>query len=74
MFGVNATEAFLVALWLIGIGCAVAGCAHGRHGLRGAALIVVAVVVPVLGSLLAVAVYVTHLRGTPQHADPPVLR
>ena len=74
MFGVNATEAFLVALWFIGTGCAVANYAQGQRGLRGAVLIAVAAVVPVLGSLTAVAVFVTNLRRRPQHADPPIAR
>ncbi len=63
MFAVTATEALLLVLWLIGVGCAVAVYTDGRRGLRGVALIAVAVVVPVLGSLLAVAVFAVHGRG-----------
>jgi multisubunit Na+/H+ antiporter MnhG subunit len=71
MFGINGVEALFVVLWLVGIACAVAD--HQR-GHRRAVLIAVAVVVPVLGSLLAVAVFAAHYRGGAHHVDPPVTR
>ena len=74
MFAINGTEALLVALWLIGVACAVANYTHGHRGLRAVALIAAAVVVPVLGSLLAVAVFAVHKRGRVQHPDHPVTR
>jgi L-cystine uptake protein TcyP (sodium:dicarboxylate symporter family) len=78
MFAINGTEALLSALWLIGLVCAVASYSQGRRGLGGAALIAAAVVVPVLGSLLAVAVFVMqrlfvmHMRGRVHRGDHPV--
>jgi hypothetical protein len=74
MFGINGTEALLVALWFIGIASAIAAYVNGHRGLRGVMLIAVAVVVPVLGSLLAVAVFAMHVRREAQHADHPVTR
>lgn len=74
MFAMNGTEALLAALWLIGIACSVANYTHGHRGLSGVTLIAAAVVVPVLGSLLAVAVFVMHVRGGAQHADHPLTR
>ncbi len=74
MFGINGTEAVLVALWFIGVASAIATYAHGHRGLRGAMLIAIAVVVPVLGSLLAVAVFALHMRREARHADHPVTR
>jgi hypothetical protein len=70
VFAINGTEAVLTALWLIGTALAVANYTRGHRGLRGVALIAAAVVVPVLGSLLAVAVFAMHLRGGAQHAGP----
>lgn len=74
MFAINGAEALLAALWLIGVVCAVANLARGRRGPSGVALLAAAIVVPVLGSLLAVAVFVMHMRGTADRADPPVAR
>lgn len=72
MFALTGSEALLAALWLLGVGCAVAAYTHGRRGLRGVALIAAAAVVPVLGSLLAVAVFAMHMRGSARRADHQV--
>jgi hypothetical protein len=74
VFAINGTEALLVALWLVGVACAIANHTHGRRGLRGVALIAAAVVVPVLGSLLAVTVFAMHTRGGAHRADHPATR
>ncbi len=70
MFAINGTEAVLAVLWLVGTACAVADYIRGHRGLRGVALIAAAVVVPVLGSLLAVAVFAMNMRGGAEHAGP----
>jgi hypothetical protein len=80
MFAINGPEALTSALWLIGVVCAVASYSQGRRGLGGVGLIAAAVVVPVLGSLLAIAVFVMQrlfvirMRGRVHHADPPGAR
>jgi hypothetical protein len=73
MFAINGTEALLAAVCLVGVVCAVASYSQGRCGLGGVMLIAAAVVVPVLGSLLAVAVFAMNMRGR-AHPDHPATR
>lgn len=74
MFAITGAEALLVALWLIGVVCAFANYSRGHRGLSGVALIAVAVVVPVLGSLVAVAVFGMNVRGGARRPEHPVTR
>jgi|tagenome__1003787_1003787.scaffolds.fasta_scaffold19906701_1 hypothetical protein len=73
MFAMNGPEALLTVLWLIGVVFAVANYGRGHRGLSGVALIAVAFVVPVLGSLAAIAVFVLNARGgVVRRGDHPV--
>ena len=74
MFAVDGTEGLLLALWLIGVVCAIADYSRGFRGLGGLALIGTAVVIPVVGSLLAVVVFMMDMRGRAHRADHSVTR
>lgn len=62
VFVLNATETALALLWLIGLVCALIVYGHYKRDVSGALLIVVAVVLPVVGSLAGVATYVSAVR------------
>jgi ABC-type siderophore export system fused ATPase/permease subunit len=68
MFAVNRLEVVVLVLWLVGIICALAYLARSSRRMAGVALVAVAIVVPVAGSLVAVAVFAMHARrGSLQH-------
>ena len=67
MFAINGPEALLAVLWLVGVVFAVANYGRGHRGLSGVALVAAAFVVPVLGSLAAVAVFLLNMRGDTAH-------
>lgn len=62
MFEINWQEALLLVVWLAGVIAAITVYANGRRGLRGALLIAAAVLVPILGALLAITVLVLDSR------------
>jgi hypothetical protein len=73
MFAINGPEALTTLLWLVGVVFAVANYGRGHRGLGGVALIAAAVVVPVLGSLAAIAVFLLNMRSdTVRREDHPV--
>ncbi|WP_323099420.1 hypothetical protein [Intrasporangium sp. YIM S08009] len=63
MFDLNWVQAVMAVLWLVGVICAVTAFARGRRGLGGIFLVAAALVVPVLGSLLAVGIVALNSRS-----------
>ncbi|GAA6525367.1 hypothetical protein [Intrasporangium sp. DVR] len=53
MFDLTGVEVLVVVVWLIGVVVAVDGYRRGDRGPRGVAVILLAIAVPVVGSLLA---------------------
>lgn len=62
MFSINGVEAFLAVLWLTGLACALADFTRGHRGASGVLVIAAAVVVPIVGSLLAFTAFLMHSR------------
>jgi hypothetical protein len=65
MFAINGLEVLLAVVWLAGIACAVTRFVHGRRGISGVAIVAAAVMVPILGSLLAIGMFAVNRRPTP---------
>jgi hypothetical protein len=63
MFALTLPEIALVVVWVLGLGAAVAAASLGGSRLKGVGLIAVALIIPVLGSLIAVVVLAARLRG-----------
>ncbi|MFC8732555.1 hypothetical protein ACFT5B_08865 [Luteimicrobium sp. NPDC057192] len=62
MFELSPAEAVVVVAWLVGIGCAVARVRAAGPRLTSLGVLALAVVVPVVGSLLAMAAFVRRSR------------
>ena len=70
----NGLEAGLLALWLLGVLAALLAGARGGFTVRARVAMVVAILLPVLGSLLAIAYLSLTLARNPEAKFPTPLR
>ncbi len=63
MFALTLPEIALVVVWVLGLGAAIAAASLLGSRLKGIGLFAVALIIPVLGSLIAAAVLAALLRG-----------
>ena len=61
MFGLSVVEVALLLLWAVGVACAVAGAMSGVFTVRDTIVgIAIALFIPVIGSVGAIALYVSR--------------
>jgi len=63
MFALTLPESALAVMWALGLMAAIVAASLWGSRLKGVGLIAVALIVPVLGSLIAVVVLAALLRG-----------